>query len=217
MIHIYPSLIGAPLLRLESVIKELDPFIDGYHLDIMDNHFVPNLTWGADFVHAIAQATSKQLWVHLMVDNPDQWVATLNLPHNSLCSIHIESNIDFSKSIKQIKEKKWQMSIAINPKTVPEKIFPLLEHCDQVLVMSVEPGFSGQSFLPETLAKVDVLVNYRQDHQLSYTMAMDGGIGLDTIEEVWKHGVNDVAVASGIFGQKDYVQAVKKLYNNTKK
>ena len=209
--HIYPSLIAAPLLRLESVIHELDPFVDGYHLDIMDDHFVPNMTWGADFVHAIAQATGKRLWVHCMVDNPDVWISRLMLPPDSIISFHIELNVDFSRIILRIKEKKWRASIVINPKTAPEKIFPYLELCDQVLIMSVEPGFSGQAFLPKTVQKAAMLHQYKQEHQLQYTLGMDGGIGIENIADICMHGVTDIAAAKAIFGQSDYIRAVQKL------
>ncbi|MCX5922447.1 MAG: ribulose-phosphate 3-epimerase [Candidatus Dependentiae bacterium] len=211
MALIFPSLISADLLNLQNEIKTLDPYCDGYHLDIMDHHFVPNLTWGVAFMHAIAAATCRPLWVHLMVENPGTWLEELNLPAGSIVSFHIETIKDAMSLINRIHEKKWRASIALSPKTNVETIFPFLNVIDQVLVMSVEPGFSGQQFILAAVDKVDKLVAYRQAHDLPFTIGMDGGINKENITMLVDHGVQDIAIANAIFGHKDRVAALQKL------
>ena len=146
----------------------------------MDNHFVPNLTWGPMFLAATSRTTYKQLWVHLMVDNPQDWLDKLTLPSGSIVSFHYETSATEISMINGIKEKDWLPSIAINPKTDVEKIFPFLEHLHQVLIMSVEPGFSGQKFLPEVVSKVEALNGYRATSGFGFTIGIDGGVNTCT-------------------------------------
>lgn len=211
MAIIFPSLISADLLNLEKEIKELDPYAYGYHLDIMDHHFVPNLTWGPAFIEAIARITQRTLWVHLMVDNPKIWVEKLTLPAGSIVSFHIETILKNSDLIEFIQKKRWQASIAISPKTNVEEIFSCLPTIDQVLIMSVEPGWSGQSFLTETVSKVETLTAYRQTHGLKFAIAMDGGISEKNIQELAHKGVDHFAVANAIFGKPDPAKALQEL------
>ena len=211
MIRIYPSLISANLLRLEDEIKQLESHCDGFHLDIMDNHFVPNLTFGPGTVNAIAKATSKQLWVHLMVDDPESWCNTLKLPAQSIFSFHFETTKNIGGIIKRITENNWQPSIAIKPKTDVSELFPILHMIDQVLIMSVEPGFSGQRFLPSAVDAVKKLVAHRNEKQLPFVIGMDGGINAENIGMLAKEGVQDFAVASSIFDQADPIAALQAL------
>ncbi len=213
MAHIFPSLIAGNLLNLEKEIKTLDPHSHGYHLDIMDNHFVPNLTWGPMFINAIAQVTYRTLWVHLMVDNPMDWTNLLFLPPGSIYTFHLEAKKEIPKLIKQIKEKKWLVSIAINPKTSVEEIFPLLNILDQVLIMSVEPGFSGQNFLPEVIEKVECLTAYRSTSSSTFRIGIDGGIDDNNISMLAEKGVNDFAIANGIFRATNSIIKLQKLKN----
>jgi ribulose-phosphate 3-epimerase len=210
---IYPSLIGADQLNLAQTIKNLDPHVVGYHLDVMDNHFVPNLTWGAPTVNAIAQITNRILWIHLMVTNPADWIDLLKLKPGSIFSFHAEALHDESAAtiIASIKKKGWRASVAINPSTSVESIFNLLLLVDQVLVMSVQPGFSGQSFIADVVNKLKPLVEYRASHNLNFRIGMDGGIDENTIEMLAHNGVDDFAIASGIFAQPNPVAALELL------
>ena len=217
MIRIYPSLISANLLNLEHDIKILEPYCAGFHLDIMDNHFVPNLTFGVDMIQAISKATRKQLWVHLMVENPRSWIESLNLPPQTILSFHIESTDLPLDIIKRIKEKKWLASIAISPKTGVDEIFPFLNLIDQVLVMSVEPGFSGQRFLDATIDKIAPLVAHRDTQGLHFTIGFDGGITPENIGLLVKKGVTDFAAASAIFSNQHPKEALEQLQKGAKK
>lgn len=211
MKQIYPSLISADLLNLGSVIKNFNPVCDGFHIDIMDNHFVPNLTWGADLTNAISRASHKPLWVHLMVEKPDEWLPILDLTPGSILTFHFESNSEKIRLIHRIKEKNLKAGIAINPKTSVEQILPFADLVDQILVMSVEPGFSGQDFNPDVLAKLDPLLFLRKAQQLNFTIAMDGGINAKNIHMLAQKGVDEFGVASAIFNDPNPIAAYEKL------
>ncbi len=213
MATIFPSLISADILNLQKSIKQLDPHCQGYHLDIMDDHFVPNLTWGPQFINAIANVTQRQLWVHLMVDNPHSWLDRLLLPPGSIISFHIEETKEKFHLINHIKEKKWRPSIAVKPKTAITDVYPYFDVIDHILLMSVEPGFSGQPFLPEVITKVDELRRYCQTAGLNITVGMDGGINQSNIGPLLQKDVDHIAVAAGIFHQDDPVAALKQLAN----
>lgn len=212
MTLIYPSLISADLLNLGTVIKSIDPYCAGYHLDVMDFHFAPNLTWGPAFLEAIAGATAKKLWVHLMVENPDLWIEKLNLPPQTIVTFHIESTNSVAHIIKLIQNKSWLPSIAISPKTDVNECFPFLESAHQVLIMSVEPGHSGQQFMPAMIDKVEQLVEFRTFHKMNFRIGIDGGINKENINIVTKKGVDDIGVANAIFGQQDPVTALQELH-----
>lgn len=211
MAHIYPSLMAADQLNLGKVIDLLQPYCEGFHLDILDNHFAPNITWGADTVNAIAKKVGKNVWIHLMIEDPKAFYAHLFLSEGSLVSFHIESEIDVFEFIKRIREKKQRVGIAISPKTALREVVPFLNVVDQVLVMSVEPGFSGQSFLPEVIEKVDELAAHRTNHALPFFIGMDGGINKTNIGMLAAKGVNDFAIAGGIFKEHDPVKALQEL------
>lgn len=211
MIRIYPSLISADLLNLEQEINALDPVVAGYHIDVMDNHFVPNLTWGLSFITAINQATALPLWVHLMVDNPAEWIPKLSLKPKSIVSFHIETEGDTKATINNIKENNWHPSLTISPKTPLERTFNFLPFVDQLLVMSVEPGYSGQQFLPATIDRVKQVLQYKKEHHLSFALALDGGINQQNMGQLYQLGITDFAVASAIFNHSDRLQAVREL------
>ena len=164
---IYPSLISADLLNLETVIKNLEPHCDGFHIDIMDNHFVPNLTWGPMFIKAIAQATEKPLFIHLMIDNPEDFLEKIHIKRASTVSFHIENTKNILQTIKRIKENKWHANIAIKPNTPLDELKPFLNDISSVLLMSVEPGFSGQQFLNSSLDRLKELADYRKKENLN--------------------------------------------------
>lgn len=211
-LRIYPSLISADLLQLQKTIEQLNPYCPGYHLDVMDNHFVPNLTWGPAFINAIAAAApNKIMWVHIMVDNPEAWPDLLQLPPKSILSFHIESIKNFSNLINNIHAKKWRASVTISPKTPVAEILDLLPTIDQVLVMSVVPGFSGQQFIKDTHIKVQQLVEHRTKNNLNFSIGIDGGITAHNIGELAQWGVDEFAAAASIFHQPNPVAALQQL------
>ncbi|HSC25599.1 MAG TPA: ribulose-phosphate 3-epimerase [Candidatus Babeliales bacterium] len=211
MVRIYPSLMAANQLRLEDEIRQLEPYCAGFHLDVMDYHFVPNITWGAGTINAIAKISRKIIWLHLMVDDPISFYETLFLPEGSLVSFHIESNIDIFYFIKIIKEKKHRVGLAIKPKTPIIYVFPFLNIINQVLLMSVEPGFSGQSFLDESMDRLIQLAEYRKNHTIDFKIGIDGGINMDNIVNLVQNGADDCAIATSIFHHENHIVALKQL------
>ncbi|HBR70950.1 TPA: ribulose-phosphate 3-epimerase [Candidatus Dependentiae bacterium] len=211
MIKLFPSLMSANILELKEEIAKLEPYSDGFHLDIMDFHFVPNLTFGPNVINAIAKASSKAPFVHLMVEYPEKMVDFLQLPENSIIAFHKTSTPKPTNLIKTIHKKGWLASIALDPDESIENVTPILHELDQVLVMSVRPGFAGQEFIPQTLDKVKKLKTYRKKNKLNFRIAIDGGINEKILPEVVKAGADDIAMASAIFKAKDPVKELKKL------
>ena len=209
--RIYPSLMAADPSHVENEIQLLESYCAGFHLDVMDNRFVPNSALSIDMVNKVAKISSKPVWLHLMVENPEQFYDAFFLPDDSLISFHIESEIDVYRFVKIIREKKHKPSIAISPKTPLTRIFPFLNIVDQVLLMSVEPGFSGQPFLPESIFRLEELVAYKKQHNYIFRIGIDGGINIHNIKTIVEKGVDDCAVASGIFQHPDHLVALHEL------
>jgi ribulose-phosphate 3-epimerase len=212
--EIYPSIISSDILSLRSVLKLLDPHCHGYHIDIMDDHFVPNLTFGPAFIKAIRRETILPLHVHLMVDNIFDWVGRILLKKDDLFIFHIEAVLeeDVVDLVESIKGTGCKVGIAINPETSIDILSSYLHLLDHILVMSVNPGFSGQPFLPSVIEKVTALTTKREEYNVNFTIGMDGGIGPENIKMLAEKGVEQVGAASSIFGESDSVLAIKKLY-----
>ena len=211
---IYPSLLSIERSTLAHVIKTFDPHCSGYHIDIMDGAFVPTTTEGVSLVNFIAETSMRpQQWVHLMVDYPQLFVKTLLMAGGSYFTFHFESKCESSDMITSIREKNWRPSIAIKPKTAVEKIFPLANALDQILIMSVEPGYAGQQFLKESVQKVQKLAAYRATAHLPFRIAIDGGVDATNIQMLAQAGVDDFAVSSAIFAKNDPIKALQELQN----
>ncbi len=190
---IFPSLSDTDTIALQQTINHLDPLCTGYHIDAMDGQFVAKKMWEPAAINALEQITLRTLWVHLMVIDPKSWLEKLTIEPSSIVTIHLESDSKTRKTIFDIKEKNWLPSIAINPKTNVNEVFPFLADVHQVLLMSVQPGFSGQEFLPDTISKLDTLVGFRQTSGLTFKIAMDGGINKKNIGiEISKINYNPV-------------------------
>ena len=180
----------------------------------MDNHFVPNLTFGPAFINAIGSITHKPLWAHLMVSNPNSIIERLTIAPKSIISVHYESDDDIAQLITLIKSKSWIPSIAIKPATPITDLVPLLQHVSHILVMLVEPGFSGQPLLSETIEKVIALHTYIHTQQLNITISVDGGITQKNIAHLHTCGAQDIAAATAVFENNNVInnlQHLKKL------
>ncbi len=200
--QIYPSLLAAPESQLDHLIRQLEPLCPGFHIDIMDNEFVPNTGMSIERANLISKITYRQLWVHLMVEDPESYFDKLQIPADSMVTFHIESHKKTPKTIQKITQKKWLPGIALNPNTGVDEIFPFIDSLHQVLIMSVKPGFSGQPFLEDTLSKIDPLLGYRDTRHLNFKIAMDGGITIKNFKTVAEKGIDQVAIGSAIFEAK---------------
>ncbi len=211
MVRIYPSLIGGNLVCLENDIRVLESHCAGFHCDVMDFHFVPNQTLSPGMVNAIRAVTLKQLWVHLMVEEPDRYIERIDLKRNDIVSIHCEIKGDVSAVLADIKSRGLLASLAINPTTPLKVLIPLLPTVDHVLLMTVNPGFSGQPFIKDSYERLKTVVSWREERDLSFVIGVDGGINGENIGALVRDGVGDIAVASTIFGAADPVHALEDL------
>ncbi len=213
---LFPSLISADLLNLRQEINLIDPYVDGYHLDVMDFHFVPNLTWGPLFINEVRTATQKPLFIHLMVEYPEKYFDRLHLFEGDIVAVHYESPSQHSieELFRQIASYGWTPSIAINPSTNLDPLYFLKDSLQNVLLMSVDPGFSGQTFIPEVLEKLKTLSAWRRQYDLSFTISMDGGINESNCAQLIKLGADQLAVASAIFNHPNRIEAIKNILKN---
>lgn len=204
MARLFPSLMAADLLNLASIITALDPYCDGFHIDIMDDHFVPNITFGADMTNAIAKQAQKPCWVHLMINKPADFIEKLTLKQSSIITFHQEGCSNPEAIITLIRGRQCKAGIALKPATPVSAIAHILSLIDQVLIMSVEPGFSGQGYMASVETKIKELVNLKKNKNLSFSIAIDGGINTHNILMLKERGVDDFAIASALFGKADY-------------
>jgi len=211
MVRIYPSLIGGNLICLENDIQLLENHCAGFHCDVMDFHFVPNQTLSPAMVNAIRAAVVNQLWVHLMVEDPVRYIERMNLKHKDIVSIHCEIKGDVAAVLADIKSRGLLASLAINPTTPLEALIPYVSTVDHILLMTVNPGFSGQSFIKNSYERLKTLTSWRKERELSFVIGVDGGINGENIGELVREGAIDIAVASAIFGATDPVHALEDL------
>jgi len=212
--QIYPSLISSDLLNLQQTITTFDSLCAGYHIDVMDDHFVPNLTWGPAFVNAISKKTRQPLNVHLMVSNPMAWPKRLSLRPQDMITFHYESlkiPQEIFDCIKNIHTYGCKVGIALKPETSVRILPDIVPLVDSVLLMSVNPGFSGQKFMHLTTQKIEQLVTLRTVSKTTFQIGIDGGINESTINLIQPYPIDYVSIAAGIFATPDPVESFKKL------
>ncbi len=200
MIKLSPSILSADFMKLGEEIKILErekiPYI---HIDVMDGHFVPNISMGFPIVDSIRKETELILDVHLMIDNPEKYIDNFAKAGADIINFHFESASNPEKIIEQIKATGKKCGITISPDTPAEKLFGLIELVDMVLVMSVYPGFGGQKLIKSSLDKIRIIYDYIKKNNLNTDIEIDGGVKMDNVREVLEAGVNVVVVGSSIF------------------
>lgn len=212
MIKIYPSIFSGPGNNVtKKEVIELENYCYGFHLDIMDNKFVPNSGLTIESVNKISKLTQKELWVHLMVEDPIYYISNLTLKDNDIVSIHLEIKKDIEEILNFLKDKKLQPSIAIKPNTPISALDKYLDRVDQVLIMSVEPGFSGQNFIENSIKKIEEIKKLKIKNNLKFTIGVDGGIKYNNLKAVIDAGSEDIVIGSYIFKDNDPVEKLKKI------
>lgn len=206
----------ADQLHLGDEIKALEEAgIDGFHLDIMDGVFVPNITLGFPALRALTKVTSLPIHAHLMVKEPEKFVQRFIEAGADIISFHYESTREIEKILKILGDNKVKKAMAINPGTDIEIIYPYLPQLDIVLVMSVEPGFAGGKFVPQSIERIKYLARERKDKNLKFKIAVDGNINTETIPSLYKAGAEIfVGGSTGVFIKgKGFFQAISDLRN----
>ena len=204
--QIAPSILSSDFARLKEEIESIKN-CDMVHIDVMDGHFVPNLTFGAPVVKCIRKYTELFFDCHLMISNPLKYAKDFAEAGADLITFHYESDNDPKEVIDEIKRLGCKVGISVKPKTNVEEIYPYLDDVDLVLIMSVEPGFGGQSFMSEVLDKVVKLKKLNK----KFVIEIDGGIDDKTIHQAKEAGVDICVAGSYIFKQKNRIETIKKL------
>lgn len=204
MIELAPSILSADFARLgEQVQAACEGGANVIHVDIMDGHFVPNLTIGPPVVKSLRKATNLPLDCHLMIDNPDDFIPVFAEAGANWISVHQEVCQHLNRTLNHIKDHGCRAGVVINPATPVDTLSEVLEIVDYVLVMSVNPGFGAQPFIASTLHKMRRLAEIRRQRDLSYRIEVDGGVALDTIPDVVRFGAEILVAGNAVFGHGD--------------
>jgi len=215
MIKIAPSILSADFARLGAEIQAIDAGgADYVHIDVMDGHFVPNITIGPLVVEAARRVTNLPLDVHLMIENPDRFIPDFARAGADLITVHVEAVPHLHRTVQLIKSLGKKAGVSLNPATPVSSIEVILEDIDLVLIMSVNPGFGGQSFIPSSLAKIEALCAEIDRRGLQVEIEVDGGVKTDNIAAIAAAGASVFVAGSAVFGTADYGATIAALKDN---
>jgi ribulose-phosphate 3-epimerase len=215
MIKISPSILSADFARLGAEIRTVEQAgADYIHVDVMDGHFVPNITIGAPVVKSLRDVTQLPLDVHLMIENPDLYIPDFAAAGSDIITVHQEAVPHLHRTIQLIHSLGKKAGVSINPATPASTLEVILEEVDLVLVMSVNPGFGGQSFIPSALGKIKQLREMIERTGRDIELEVDGGVKADNIGEIAAAGADVFVAGSAVFNAPDYTAAIQALRDN---
>lgn len=212
MIKIAPSILAADFSKLaEEVIEVEKAGAELIHIDVMDGHFVPNITMGPIVVEALRPVTTLPLDVHLMIENPDAYIEQFAQAGADYITVHVEACRHLHRTLQLIRSKGVKSGVVLNPHTPVESILHVLDEVDMVLFMTVNPGFGGQQFIPSVLPKVKQLSTIIKERNLKIDIEIDGGVDEETIIPCVEAGATILVAGSAIFGQEDRAEALQRI------
>ncbi len=212
MVKIAPSILSANFLKLGEEIKAAEKAgADIIHIDIMDGHFVPNITIGSFIVESIRKITSLPLDVHLMIEDPDTYLRDFIKAGADYVTVHLEASVHLHRTIQWIREGGIKAGVSLNPATPVWSLEYILSDINLVLLMSVNPGFGGQEFIPQVIDKISALQKLIEQKGLSTLIEVDGGINLDNAKSVVSAGADILVMGSAFFNAKDYEEIIRRL------
>ena len=212
MIELAPSILSADFARLADQIQAAtEGGASVMHLDVMDGHFVPNLTIGPPVVASIRKHTNLPLDCHLMIEHPDEFIPAFADAGANWISVHQEATRHLNRTLEHIRDHGLKVGVVLNPATPVETLSEVLDLIDYVLVMSVNPGFGGQKFIPGSLHKIANLARIRQARGLDYRIEVDGGVSLETVGDVVRAGAEILVAGNAVFGKGDPTKQAEQL------
>jgi ribulose-phosphate 3-epimerase len=210
--YIAPSILSADFSKLGDEIKSVEAAgADWIHVDVMDGHFVPNITIGPLVVEAVRRVTSLPVDVHLMIENPDRYIEDFAKAGADLISVQVEACVHLNRTIHMIKELDRRAGVVLNPSTPLSSLEWIMEDVDFIMIMSVNPGFGGQKFIPNSLDRVRALRKMIRDRGLTTLIEIDGGVNEKTIKNISDAGVDVFVAGSAIFKSPDYKKTIAKF------
>ena len=212
MIRLAPSILSADFSKLGEDVSAIENAGAGVvHIDVMDGHFVPNISFGSYVMKCLVGKTKLPFDVHLMIENPDQYAADFVTPQTEYITVHQEACRHLHRSIQNIKSLGVKAGVSINPATSLSTLEYVLEDVDLVLIMSVNPGFGGQKFIPSALLKIAELQKIKEEKKLKFEIEVDGGVTLDNVKTITDAGATLIVAGSSVFGADNIEQRVKEF------